>query len=120
VSLCLGLSLCVHLPGAISSNRVLQVVGISCAFVAGSALSVLIALLAWNAGLLFIVVNGIVERLCRFVGLIVGRFVGGQSLASQHATDLSHTEFVGYVSSCVLVVRADPGGGTPGPAVVSL
>jgi hypothetical protein len=48
-------------------NRVLQVAGIMCAFAAGSALSVLVALLAWIAGLLSIVVNGIVARLCRIV-----------------------------------------------------
>lgn len=57
----------VHLPGAISLNRVLQVAGISCVFAAGSALSVPVALLAWNAGLLSIVVNGIVARLCRML-----------------------------------------------------
>ena len=66
-SLWLGLSMFVRLPGTISLNRVLQVADISSVFAAGSALSVLVALLAWNAGLLSIVVNGIVARLCRIV-----------------------------------------------------
>ncbi len=65
MSLWFDLSLHAHLLEAISLSQVLRVEGISCAYAAGGALFVQDALLVWNAGSLSIVVNGIVERLCR-------------------------------------------------------
>lgn len=65
-----GLFLSAHLLGAISLNQVLQGEGISCAYAAGSALSVLDVLLGWNFGLLSIAVNNNVDRLCRVCFLL--------------------------------------------------